>query len=102
MSVHSAIQQQLNILDYALYSLWRKRGRNCIVFLVFSGVIFLLASFQFMTASLTRTASLLLRDVPDITVQQLSAGRQVFLSANSLGKLDTIFGISSLQPRIWG
>ena len=102
MSVRSAIQQQLNILDYALYSLWRKKGRNCIVFLVFSGVIFLLASFQFMTASLTRTASLLLRDVPDITVQQLSAGRQVFLSANSLGKLDTIFGISSLQPRIWG
>ncbi|RUM47052.1 MAG: ABC transporter permease, partial [Desulfocapsa sp.] len=72
------------------------------VFLVFSGVIFLLASFQFMTASLTRTASLLLRDVPDITVQQLSAGRQVFLSANSLGKLDSIFGISSIQPRIWG
>jgi len=100
--MHKAIQQQLNILDYGLHSLWRKKGRNSIVFLIFSGVIFLLASFQFMTASLTRTAGMLLTNVPDITVQQLSAGRQVPLSAENLERLESVFGISSIQPRIWG
>lgn len=100
--MNRSIQQQLNILDYGLQSLWQKKGRNLCVFLVFSGVIFLLGSFQFMSASLTRTAEQLLVTVPDITVQQLSAGRQVPLSAKSLQQLDSIFGISSIQPRVWG
>ena len=100
--MNKSIQQQLNILDYGLHSLWQKKGRNFCVFLIFSGVIFLLASFQFMSASLTRTAELLLATVPDITVQQLSAGRQIPLSDKSLGQLDTVFGISSIRPRIWG
>jgi len=100
--MNKSIQQQLNILDYGLHSLWQKKGRNLCVFLVFTGVIFLLASFQFMSASLTRTAEQLLATVPDITVQQLSAGRQVALSNKSLSELDTIFGISSVQSRIWG
>lgn len=100
--MNKSIQQQLNILDYGLHSLWQKKGRNICVFLVFSGVIFLLASFQFMSASLTRTAELLLVTVPDITVQQLSAGRQVPLSGESLHQLESVFGISSIQPRVWG
>jgi ABC-type lipoprotein release transport system permease subunit len=100
--MNNSIQRQLNILDYGLLSLWQKKGRNFCVFLIFSGVIFFLASFQFMSSSLTRTAELLLETVPDITVQQLSAGRQVSLSDNSLSQLDTVFGISSVQPRVWG
>ncbi len=100
--MNKTIQQQLNILDYGLQSLWQKKGRNICVFLVFSGVIFLLASFQFMAASLTKTAGQLLATVPDITVQQLSAGRQVALTEKSLEQLGTIFGISSIQQRIWG
>ncbi len=96
------IQKQLNILDYGLQSFWQKKGRNISVFLVFSGVIFLLASFQFMAASLTKTAEQLLITVPDITVQQLSAGRQVALTEKSLEQLGTVLGISSMQQRIWG
>ncbi len=100
--MHSAIQQQLNILDYGLHSLWQKKGKNLAVFLIFSAVIFLLASFQFMSASLGKTAEHLLKTVPDITVQQLLAGRQVPLSTESVEKLDLIFGISDIRLRIWG
>jgi ABC-type lipoprotein release transport system permease subunit len=100
--MHSPLQKQLNILDYGLRSLWQKKGRHLCVFLIFSGVIFLLASFQFMAASLTRTAELLLATVPDITVQQLSAGRQVSLKEKSLADLDSVFGISDMRPRVWG
>ncbi|MCF8056947.1 MAG: FtsX-like permease family protein [Desulfocapsa sp.] len=96
------LQKQLNILDYGLRSLWQKKGRHLCVFLIFSGVIFLLASFQFMAASLTRTAELLLATVPDITVQQLSAGRQIPLAEESVAHLDSVFGISNMSPRVWG
>ncbi len=100
MSSH--LQQQLNILDYGLASIWRKRLRNLSIFLVFSSLIFLLGSFQFLSSSLTKTAESLLQSVPDITVQQLSAGRQVPLLTTSKQQLDEIFGIGSIRPRIWG
>lgn len=98
----SSFQQQLNILDYGLSSLWRKRLRNLSVFLVFSFVIFLLGSFQFLNSSLTGTANTLLQTVPDITVQRLSAGRQVPLLTTSQQQLANIFGIKSIRQRIWG
>ena len=95
-------QSQLNILDFCLRSLWQKKGRHLCLFLIFSGVIFILASFQFMAASLTTTAALLLETVPDITVQQLSAGRQVALAEKNLAGLDSVFGISETTRRVWG
>jgi ABC-type lipoprotein release transport system permease subunit len=98
----SSFQLQLNILDYGLSSLWRKRLRNLSVFLVFSFVIFLLGSFQFLSSSLTGTADTLLQTVPDITVQRLSAGRQIPLLTTSPEKLGDIFGIKSIRQRIWG
>ena len=100
--MNRSVQQQLNIVDYGLHSLWQKKGRNLVVFLIFSSVIFLMASFQFMSASLTRTAELMLETVPDITVQQLSAGRQVSFDQANLAKLEFVFGIRSIQPRVWG
>jgi ABC-type lipoprotein release transport system permease subunit len=100
--MNRSLQQQLNIFDYSLHSLWRKKGKNLCVFLIFTAVIFLLASFQFMGASLTRSAELLLATVPDITVQQLSAGRQISLSVSRVEKLDKIFGIRDIRPRVWG
>ena len=100
--MNTSLQTQLNILDYALASLWRKRLKNFSVFLIFTGIIFILASFQFLSSSLSQTAQTLLVNVPDITVQQLSGGRQVPFLTESTQKLDEIFGIRSIQPRVWG
>ena len=44
----------------------------------------------------------MLETVPDITVQQLAAGRQVGLSQSSLKQFERIFGVSSVIPRVWG
>lgn len=100
--MNNSVQKQLNILDYGLQSLWRKKFKNLCVFFIFTLVIFLLASFQCMNTSLTRTAEKLLLTVPDITVQQLSAGRQTAMSVETIKKLGTIFGITEINPRIWG
>ncbi len=94
--------KHLNILDYALSSLWRRRMKNMSVLVVFAGVIFLVASFQLVTQALTETAVLALRKTPEITVQKMSAGRQVEIPLDYSNRLTSIFGIREVVPRVWG
>lgn len=98
----SYLNRQLNIADYALGSLKRRLGKNIGVVAVFAFVIFLVASFALITTSLERSAARLLETVPDITVQQMSAGRQVSLDEDALAEIENIFGIRAVRPRIWG
>lgn len=96
------IDRQLNIADYALSGFKRRVGRNVVVVFIFALVIFMVASFSLTTTSLKQAAGRLLETVPDITVQKMSAGRQVSLSEDAVDKLDNIFGIRSVRPRVWG
>ncbi len=96
------LTKHLNILDYSLSSLWRRKMKNISVLVVFTGVIFLIASFQMVTQALTETAALALRSAPEITVQKMSAGRQVGVPVNYAEKLSGIFGIREIVPRVWG
>ena len=94
--------KHINILDFTLASLWRRRLKNLSVLAVFAGVIFLVASFQMVTQALTETASQVLRSAPEITLQRMSAGRQVDVPEEYARKLSKIFGIRDVVPRIWG
>lgn len=96
------LTKHINILDYSLASLWRRKMKNISVLVVFAGVIFLVASFQMVTQALTETAALALRSAPEITIQKLSAGRQVAVPVEYTQKLSGIFGIRDIVPRIWG
>jgi ABC-type lipoprotein release transport system permease subunit len=101
MTLYS-INRQRNILDYALGSLWRNRFKNSAVFLVFSLVIFFVASFRLVTSSLDNAAEQLLTAVPDITVQKMTAGRQDVLRYEDLAEVEELVGIKEIRPRIWG
>lgn len=92
----------LNILDYALASLRRKMLKNVAVFCIFTGIIFLLASFHLLAKVLTEASEQILQTVPDITVQQMSAGRQTSIAMAAGKKLSTIYGIKKIEKRIWG
>ncbi len=96
------VNRHLNILDYALGSLWRNRFKNCGVLLVFSLVIFIIASFRLVTSSLDNSAEQVLSSVPDITVQKMTAGRQDVVQRIDIAEIAGIFGISEIKPRIWG
>ncbi len=95
-------EKQLNILDYALSSLWRRRGKNFSVFFVFTLVISLLASFQFLTGSLLDSAQTGLRHAPEITVQRMVAGRQESIPVAYADKIKGIFGVRKVVERVWG
>jgi ABC-type lipoprotein release transport system permease subunit len=92
----------LNILDYALASLVRKFLKNVMVFAVFTLVIFLFSSFQLTSRALTEIARQTLSTAPDITVQQMSAGRQTSIPLAAKEQLSEILGIRQVDERIWG
>lgn len=96
------LEKQLNLLDYALASLHRRKLKNLGIMVVFAAVIGLVASFQFLTASLTATAQDLLAEAPEIVVQQMSAGRQEALPLSYLARLAGVNGVRTVAPRIWG
>jgi len=96
------LEKQLNILDYALSSLWRRRLRNLSILLVFAAVIFLLASFLLATQALSEKARQVLVAAPEITIQKMSAGRQESIPLSYAERLGGIFGIRRIVPRIWG
>lgn len=100
--MNSALEKHLNLLDYALAGLWRRKLKNLGIITVFAGVIFLVASFQILTSSLTGTAATMLAKTPEIIIQKMSAGRQESIPVSYLDRLDGIFGIKASVPRIWG
>ncbi len=98
----NGLSRQLNVIDYSLSSLWRRRFKSVSVMVVFAAVIFLLASFQMTTKALTQTASRLLVMAPEITIQKMRAGRQEPIPVAYREKLAGIFGIRRITPRVWG
>lgn len=97
-----ALGRLLNLLDYALASLRRKLLKNLLVGTVFTVVVFLFSSMLLTRGALTRLAEGLLAGAPDITVQQLSAGRQVGIATAAGEKLADIPGIATIDARLWG
>jgi len=97
-----SLGRSLNIFDYALSSLKRKFLKNTGIFFIFTLVIFLFSSFQLFSKALTEAAEKILTTAPDITVQQMSAGRQVSIAASAATGLKGIFGIQRIEQRIWG
>ncbi|MBU0674741.1 MAG: FtsX-like permease family protein [Proteobacteria bacterium] len=96
------LERHLNLLDYALTSLWRRRLKNAGIMMVFAAVIFLVASFQMLTRGLIDVSEKILTEVPDIVIQKMSAGRQEAIPLDYRERLDDIFGILKVVPRIWG
>lgn len=97
-----SLEKQLNILDFSLTSLWRRKLKNLGIMLVFALVIFLLGSFQMLTSALTGSAAAVLQSTPEITIQKMSAGRQEAIPLAYAEKLEAIFGIRAIVPRVWG
>jgi len=96
------IDKQKNILDFTFSSILRRKGKNIALLLVYTLIVFLLASVMFLTYSIKEEASTILKDAPDMIVQKISAGRQDPVPLSYLEKIKEIRGISSVKGRLWG
>ena len=69
------IEKQKNILDFTLASLVRRKGKNMALIVVYTVVIFTLASVMFFTYSIKQEAAQTLKNAPEMVVQRLVMGR---------------------------
>lgn len=97
-----AIERHLNILDFTLASLLRRRAKNLSLLAMYLLVIFMLASLQFFVTALKREAAIILNDAPDMVVQRLTAGRQDLVPSAYADEIAKIRGVTAVHPRLWG
>jgi len=96
------MNRYLNLLDFTLYSLLRRKWKILFLMLLFSYLVFLFSSVLLLTGAIKNEAKKGVRALPDITIQRLTAGRQVPIPAAYGEKLREVFGIAEIEPRIWG
>lgn len=97
-----ALERHLNILDFTLASLLRRRAKNLSLLAMYLLVIFMLASLQFFVTALKREAAIILADAPDMVVQRLTAGRQDLVPSVYAEEIAKIRGVTAVHPRLWG
>jgi ABC-type lipoprotein release transport system permease subunit len=96
------IEKQRNILDFALSSLLRRWGKNLALVIVYTLIVFILASIFFLTQSIKREASIVLQGSPEIVVQRIVAGRHDLVSEDYMDEITKIPGVLSVKGRLWG
>ena len=96
------IEKQRNIIDFTLSSLLRRKGKNVALIVVYTLVVFVLASVMFFTHAIKREASLILRDAPEMMVQRLVAGRHELIPVSYIDTLKQIRGVQTVRGRLWG
>jgi ABC-type lipoprotein release transport system permease subunit len=96
------IERQKNVLDFTLSSLFRRKRKNLALLLVYTLLVFLIASVMFATFAIKKEASLLLQEAPEMIVQRTVAGRQDPIPLSYLERIQDIPGVISSHGRLWG
>ncbi|UPU35543.1 FtsX-like permease family protein [Geomonas paludis] len=96
------IERHRHIIDFTLATLLRRKGKNGGLLLVYTLIIFVLASVLFFTEAIRREAMLVLQESPEIIVQRTQAGRYQTVPTSWCAGIGSINGVGSAQPRLWG
>jgi ABC-type lipoprotein release transport system permease subunit len=96
------VNRQRNILDFALSSLLRRKGKNLGLVAVYTLVVFALASVMFFAQALKKEASLVLSATPELIVQKMVAGRHDLIPLSYAEKIKGIRGVGAVEGRLWG
>jgi ABC-type lipoprotein release transport system permease subunit len=96
------IERQRHIIDFTIASLLRRKGKNGSLLLVYTLMIFLLASVLFFTHALKHEAAVVLQSSPEIIVQRTLTGRYQPIPIAYADKIRGIRGVISVRPRLWG
>lgn len=96
------IERQRGAIDYAAATLWRRKGRNLGLLLLFAAILFLLGSAMLYSNALMGQAGGLLQDAPELLVQRKVAGRHDLTPAAYVETIAATPGVSDARGRLWG
>jgi len=97
-----SFERQKHIIEFTLSSLLRRKGKNLALLVIYTIVVFLLASVMFFTNALKREAALILKDTPEIVVQKTMTGRYAPIPVAYAEKIRDIRGVRAVRERLWG
>jgi predicted lysophospholipase L1 biosynthesis ABC-type transport system permease subunit len=100
--MRDALERQRHILEYAIASLLRRRGKNGSLLAAYTLMVFLLASIVLFAHALKSEAKAVLKGTPEIIVQRSMTGRYQPVPLSYAGRLREIDGVQSVEPRLWG
>ncbi len=98
----SALGRQRALLEFALASLLRRRGKTAVLCAVLTVIVFLLGSLAFLRSSIRLEAAAVLREAPDLVVQRQVAGRQELVPDRAVAAVREIPGVRRARGRLWG
>jgi ABC-type lipoprotein release transport system permease subunit len=96
------IEKQRNIIDFAVSSLLRRWGKNLSLLIIYSLIVFILASIFFFAASIKKEAALVLQGSPEVVVQRIVAGRHDLIPEGHMSVMKKIPGVRGVKGRLWG
>jgi len=96
------IQKQRHLLELTLSSVMRRKGKYAALIVVYTSIVFLLASVMFFTHALEHEAKTVLSAAPDIVVQKLVAGRHDLIPSSYADTVREIRGVTSVRAALWG
>ncbi len=94
--------KQRYLIDFTLSSLLRRPGKNLGLLLVYTLIVFMLASVMLFTQAIRGEAKLVLQQSPEIILQRMVAGRHDLIPAAYLEKIGNIRGVIGKHGRLWG
>lgn len=94
--------KQRHLIDYSARALARRRGRSLGLLLVYTAILFLLASVMLFSHAIKQEAQVVLKGAPEIMVQRMIAGRHDLIPADYAEPLRRIRGVRDVTPRLWG
>lgn len=94
--------RQRYLLDYTVAAMARHRAKNLGLLLVYTLLIFVLASVILLGSALRSEATAVLHDAPDVIMQGMRMGRHEMSRGVDLDKLRRVRGAHGAQGRLWG
>ena len=96
------LSPNLLLLDYALGSLVRHKGKMGAVAFLLSLIVALLSSVLIIADAIKYELSLTLGGLPEMTLQRFVAGKQVDIPVERVEALLELQGVERVSPRVWG
>lgn len=100
--IRDRFQLHVNFFQYALSSIFKYRTRTISISGSLIVAIMVLGSTIFISDGLLREAQISADYAPDITVQNMQAGRVVPLSYSYAERISLFPGVKKVTPRVWG
>jgi len=92
----------MNIFEYALLSIMRRKRKNIFMFIILFGLCFVAFSMLFTATSYKTEMMKTADELPDVVVQKLSGGRQQLIEESRIPEILAIPGVENVIPRVWG